>query len=145
MVESCTVKWLYCNGSSKTIIMRYYKAMQPENWEKYRIERQFLKFGWDKRSVLHCLYQRVWELPKTTYEISERFLILCQLLLLLLFVTMTNNYCTKFINILMSLNPTRVSVPGGPSSGVTVVELASLLSLHVVMVSSGTLHFVITP
>ena len=51
-----------------------------------------------------------------------------------MFITMTNNYCTKFINILMSLNPTRISVPGGPSSEVTVVELASLLSLHVVMV-----------
>ena len=65
--------------------------------------------------------------------------------IVMLFITMTNNYCTKFINTLMSLNPTRVSVPGGPSSGVTVVELASLLSLHVVTVSSRTLHFVITP
>ena len=61
--------------------------------------------------------------------------------IVMLFITMTNNYCTKFINTLMSLNPTRVSVPGGPSSGVTVVEFASLLSLHVVIVSSGTLHF----
>jgi hypothetical protein len=65
--------------------------------------------------------------------------------IIMLFIIMTNNYCTKSINTLMSLNPTRVSVPGGPSSEVTVVELASLLSLHVVIVSSGTLHFVITP
>jgi hypothetical protein len=64
--------------------------------------------------------------------------------IIMLFITMTNNYCTKFINTLMILNPTRVSVLGGPSSGVTVVKLVSFLSLHVVMVSSGTLHFVIT-
>jgi hypothetical protein len=36
--------------------------------------------------------------------------------IVMLFITITNNFCTNFINTHMSLNPKRVSVPGGPTS-----------------------------